>query len=114
MLISLPLNAGAAAWMAMSMDNSSQHSITMDSAHKDHMESTDTKSIEFMDIPHSQNHDESDCEEHCLSCSNHCSTTVIGPSSQDQFDLKRLLDGVLPGVTLISRLDTPFRPPILI
>ena len=108
-LLAAPLDAGAAAWMAMSMDQPDQPAMTMQdgSVHRMAM----AEAVDSAAAPLAHDHDEVDCEEHCLSCHNHCSSAAIVSSSQDSLVPAHLHTGFRSAAAL-NRIDLLFRPPI--
>ena len=100
-----PLNSGAAAWMALSMDAADNamaeqphHQAPM-GHHSSHADG------------HDDSHDEDDCEEHCFSCTNHCSSLGIVSGSIVHLDLTRQLSALEVGLTS-NYSDLLYRPPI--
>ena len=116
MLLSFPLSAGTTAWMAMSMSDSvpaSENPMSMDAIHHHHMPSAETGQAPAEDPGQAHDHHESDCGDHCMSCSSHCSSTAIVSSSRYYFDPVQHLAGTLTGATS-NRHELLFRPPILV
>lgn len=114
-LLVAPLNASAAAWMAMSMGNSEQHVQHMTISDSDLGSQSSAGHTETSAHPKfvtTHDHDASDCEEHCASCTNHCSSLGIVTSFLSLLDLELLKAGLLSGST-ISRFEILLRPPIL-
>ncbi|GAB5500355.1 MAG: hypothetical protein PsegKO_26660 [Pseudohongiellaceae bacterium] len=111
-ILVFPLNAGAAAWMAMSMDDVAHPEMAGYSHALQVMHSAelDGAAVAESSSPHGE-HDSADCEEHCASCSNHCSSTAIISSHHNLFDKDEQRAGYLAGMTLY-RHETLFRPPI--
>ncbi len=111
-ILVFPLNAGAAAWMAMSMDDAAHlemagHSHALQAMSPAGM---DGAVVAESSSPHSE-HNSADCEEHCASCSNHCSSTAIISCHHNLFDTDEQRADFLAGMTLY-RHETLFRPPI--
>ena len=131
LLLAAPLNASAASWMAMSMGNSDhhmQHASHGDSDHTHHVDqrvepfpsSLDVQSSHTNDSLGSHSdpqsaqhheHDAADCEEHCASCTNHCSSLGIVTTTQDRIDTEGNVTGMLIG-TPSNHFELLFRPPI--
>lgn len=113
-ILVFPLNAGAAAWMAMSMDDTAHLEMAGHShAHALQMmppAGIDGPVVAQSSSPHSE-HNSADCEEHCASCSNHCSSTAIISSHHNLFDTDEQRVDFLAGMTLY-RHEMLFRPPI--
>ena len=115
-LLLAPLNSGAAAWMATSMsegdlsspaaaghqlhDSHSAHGAPHAGDHHGHGTHGDD-----------HDHDESDCEEHCMSCSNHCSSLAIVSNHSDSFQQSILRLAVAEGL-VSNHSELLFRPPI--
>lgn len=115
-LLSIPPSAGTTAWMAMSMSDSGPASASlmpMDAMHQHHMPSAASGQASAEDPGQAHDHREADCEEHCMSCSSHCSSTAIVSSSRYYFDPVQHLAGTLTGATS-NRHELLFRPPILV
>jgi hypothetical protein len=111
-LMLAPLNAGAAAWMAESPSVADDGEMTMSQMvmtghdHEAMMSSHQKQSM--MDA---HDHGSEDCEDYCMNCSNHCSSTALIPSSGNIFELDRKFNRTITGNTL-SRAYLLFRPPI--
>lgn len=56
-------------------------------------------------------HDSKDCENHCMTCANHCSSSGIISAATEVQRAVQLLIGIRPGNTLI-RSNLIYRPPI--
>ena len=119
-----PLNSGAAAWMSMSMADSDAaisasgvHSHGSPDHHSGAASSADHHQPHAMHAEAQDGHEghdghsEEDCEEHCMSCSNHCSSLAVVSNQSKRFGQVRLLAAATAGLT--STLpELLFRPPI--
>lgn len=116
LLLIAPVNSVAAASMAVSVtvahgamamekaagDSHAMHEMTVEMAAPD------------MLVAHnldSHNHSPEDCDDYCMSCSNHCSSSAIVSSSKNSFELDREFAELTSAHTL-SRAYLLFRPPI--
>ena len=106
-----PLNAGASAWMAesSSMVDADQMAMTqMIAMGHDHKAMSAGQKQAMMDA---HDHGPEDCDDYCMNCSNHCSSTAIIPYASNTFELDRRFNRILTGNTL-SRAYLLYRPPI--
>jgi len=113
-LLALPLNAGAATWMAMSMAESGEVTEVLDSSnslHHDHQQHMNMGSKQSLDSESNHEHDSEDCDEHCMSCSSHCYSSSITSAVVDFQNQRSLHASTTPGVTL-NREYLLYRPPI--
>lgn len=62
--------------------------------------------------PSSNHHQTMDCDEQCMNCVNHCSSIGIQEDTSNQFDLRYCLSLTLDRNSL-SRIENPYRPPII-
>ena len=111
-LLALPLNAGAATWMAMSMAETGEVTEVLDfsdSLHNDHQQHMSMGSNQSLDSNHE--HDSEDCDEHCMSCSSHCYNSSITSAVADFQNQRSLHAGTILGVKL-TREYLLYRPPI--
>ena len=119
-----PLNSGAAAWMSMSMADSNAaitamgvHEHTRPDHHAGAASSADHHQSHSMHGGAHDEHDEhdghsqEDCEEHCMSCSNHCSSLAVVSSQSKRYGQVRLLAATTAGLTS-THPELLFRPPI--
>lgn len=107
-----PLNAGAAAWMAESSSVVDADEMAMTQMLKlghDHAAMMDSSQKQSMMDAH--DHGSEDCDDYCMNCSNHCSSTAIIPSSSSSFALDRKFSRTIAGNTF-SRAYLLYRPPI--
>ena len=128
MVLLVPANAGAATWMVLSMTslNSADHMHAMDTEHHstegtktDHGMHHQSQNSEFSQTPHhflhadhqSHEHDEEECNEHCVSCANHCSSMAIPFDNFMLSDLSKQSQRFESG-NLNSFSELLFRPPI--
>ena len=113
LLLALPLNAGAASWMAMSMADTDQAIKSLDTSMSPHHEhhSMSSDHIQSMDVAAEHEHDSGDCDEHCMSCSSHCSGSGIASSGADFQNLGNPLASTVTGFKL-TREYLLLRPPI--
>ena len=126
-----PVNAGAATWMALSMNstiNSVDASVTTDTAsstqhmvddshahqsshaHMTHV-AHDLQQMDHQSHEHDGKHNEEDCNEHCISCANHCSSLGILSDNFMLSDLTKQSQRFESG-NLNSFSDLLYRPPI--
>lgn len=113
--LTAPANAGLSNWMALSMADAdsaqgSQHSHEIEShpAHSLHSHSEiGEHSFEESHV----GHDGEDCNEHCFSCVNHCSTMGILADSMSLRDLSKSQHSFESG-NLSKYSDLLYRPPI--
>jgi hypothetical protein len=104
-----PLNSGAAAWMSMSMADSNAaittmgvHEHTRPDHHSGAASSANHHQSHSMHAEAHDEHDEhseEDCEEHCMSCSNHCSSLAVVSSQSKRYCQVRLLAATTAGLT---------------
>lgn len=114
MIFVVPVNAVAAASMAVSISTvlhgDSPALETLHARHSEHaMTVTSTGSGTDMIIAH--DHNVEDCDDYCMSCSNHCSSSGIVSSSKNSFERDREFEDFATAHTL-SRAYLLFRPPI--
>lgn len=113
-LLTAPLNASAAAWMAMSMnmaDQHGQHTTAHEADHGSHSAANHIGDPGLTASAETHQHDAADCEEHCASCTNHCSSLGIVSSTVGVLGMENQSAGAGCGDTT-SRLELLFRPPI--
>ena len=113
-LLALPLNAGAATWMAMSMAESGEVTEVLDSSdslHHDHQQHMSMGGNHSLDIDSNHEHDSEDCDEHCMSCSSHCYSSSITSAVADFQNQRSLHASKIFGVKL-TREYLLYRPPI--
>ena len=113
-LLALPLNAGAATWMAMSMAESGEVTEVLDSSaspQHDHQHHMSMGSNQSHDSDSDHEHDSEDCDEHCMSCSSHCYSSSITSDVADYQNLRSRHASTTLGVTL-TREYLLYRPPI--
>ena len=113
-LLALPLNAGAATWMAMSMAESGQVAEMLDSSdslYHNHQQQMGFGSNLSLDSDSNHEHDSEDCDEHCMSCSSHCYSSSITSAVADFQNQRSLHTCTLSGVKL-TREYLLYRPPI--
>jgi hypothetical protein len=132
LLLAAPANAGLAAWMALSMtDGKSEslqahdhgsgqmsqhihHEMPRDPSHQHHSSSHASQAhaahASSAAASH-ESHDEADCNEHCVSCANHCSNLGIQSDNVMLSGMPRQLLRFESG-ELRSLPDLPYRPPI--
>jgi len=113
-LLALPLNAGAATWMAMSMAETGEVTEVLDSSdslHHDHQQHMNMGSKQSLDSESNHEHDSEDCEEHCMSCSSHCYSSSITSDVANYRNQRSLQASATPGTTL-TRKYLLYRPPI--
>lgn len=121
-----PVNAGAATWMALSMNStinsvdasvitatasSTQHMV--DDSHDHHSSHAHTTHMahDLEQIDQNHEHDDEDCNEHCVSCANHCSSLGILSDNFMLSDLTKQSQRFESG-NLNSFSDLLYRPPI--
>ena len=113
-LLLAPLNSGAAAWMAMSMSDSDL-SVSTAQAHQHHDSHMNHGLQQHGDdhahSMHGEDHNADDCEEHCMSCSNHCSSLALVSNHYSAFNQVRLQTTVAGGL-VSNHSDLLYRPPI--
>ena len=115
-LLLAPLNSGAAAWMAMSM---SEGDLSSPAAEGHHIhDSHETRDARHGGDHHAHSmpvedhdHSEEDCEEHCMSCSNHCSSLAIVSNHVEGFQQSVQQLAVADGL-VSNHSELLFRPPI--
>jgi hypothetical protein len=120
-LLFAPLNSGAAAWMSMSMADSNAATTAMgvdEHTRPDHHAGAASsgnhhQSHSMHGGAHNEHdeHSEEDCEEHCMSCSNHCSSLAVVSSQSRRYGQVRLLAATTAGLTS-AHPELLFRPPI--
>ncbi len=120
MLVS-PANAGLSSWMAMSMadsqaDHVSHHvengfSHNQHESHGAHSHDSHTGTEEHHKKNSKTSHNDEDCNEHCVSCANHCSNPGILSHPISLTDLSKTQHGFESG-TLSKHTDLLYRPPI--
>lgn len=120
-LLFAPLNSGAAAWMSMSMADSNAAITAMgvdEHTRPDHHAGAASsgnhhQSHSMHGGAHNEHdeHSEEDCEEHCMSCSNHCSSLAVVSSQSRRYGQVRLLAATTAGLTS-AHPELLFRPPI--
>jgi hypothetical protein len=113
-LLALPLNAGAATWMAMSMTESGEAVELLeysDNLHHEHQQHMSMGSNHSLDSDSNHEHDSEDCDEHCMSCSSHCYGSSITSAVADFQNQRSLHASTISGVKL-TREYLLYRPPI--
>ena len=113
-LLALPLNAGAATWMAMSMAESGEVTEVLDSSDSlqhDHQQHMSMGSNQSLDSESNHEHDSEDCDEHCMSCSSHCYSSSI-TSDVAVFHNQRSLHASKTTGVILTREYLLYRPPI--
>lgn len=108
LLMLAPVNAGAAAWMTESAP-AADAMAQMHMAGHDHEAMMDSSAKQAMMDAH--DHSSEDCDDYCMNCSNHCSSTAITPSSSSTFEVDRKFHRTHTGNTF-SRAYLLYRPPI--
>lgn len=112
LLMLAPLNAGASAWMAESSPMVETDEVAMaEMLMPGHDHGAMMGSSEKQSMMDAHDHDAEDCDDYCMNCSNHCSSTAIVPSSSNIFELDRKFNRTITGDTS-SRASLLFRPPI--
>lgn len=130
LLLAAPANAGLVGWMALSMTDRSAAATEHDAAEVHHPghgkahvhgEAHDSQSMPHTSHSHKdhgislavdhESHDEADCNEHCVSCANHCLNLGILSDSVMSSRLHSPLQGLESG-NLRSYPDLLYRPPI--
>lgn len=125
-----PANAGLSSWMAMSMadqelDHASQHShrshqphpIAEGISHSQHLDhtihahSSHAGTSEQLSGDGQTSHSDEDCNEHCVSCANHCSNMGLLSDPISLPDVSKTQHGSESG-TLSKHTDLLYRPPI--
>lgn len=107
-----PLNVGASAWMDESssvVDADETAMAQMHMAGHDHEAMMGSAQQQVMMDVH--DHSAEDCDDYCMNCSNHCSSTAIIPTLSHVFELDRKFTRTLTGNTF-SRAYLLYRPPI--
>lgn len=111
LILAAPANAGLSSWMALSMADSEDESVA---AHQPQPEHSHHQHM-VDDASHSgdqhADHDQEECNEHCVSCANHCSSLGILSDGFLLPDLARLLLASEPGI-LSNHSELLYRPPI--
>lgn len=116
-----PLNSGAAAWMSMSMADydgaisaigvrehgSPGHQSGAASSANHHQ----SHSMHGAAHDEHDGHSKEDCEEHCMSCSNHCSSLAVVSNQSERYGQVRFLATATAGLTS-THPELLFRPPI--
>jgi hypothetical protein len=113
-LLALPLNTGAATWMAMSMAESGEVTEVLDSSDSlqhDHQQHMSMGSNQSLDSESNHEHDSEDCDEHCMSCSSHCYSSSI-TSDVAVFHNQRSLHASKTTGVILTREYLLYRPPI--
>ena len=111
LLMLAPVNAGASAWMADSssvVETEETAMVEMLMTGHDHEAMMDSSQKQTMMDGH--DHGADDCDDYCMNCSNHCSSTAIIPSSNSTFELDRKFNRTITGNTL-NRAYLLYRPP---
>lgn len=104
-----PLNLVAASAMQVDLA-SAGHSMAMEHGDgQDH--SLMHADAQMQSMMESHDHSAEDCDEYCMSCSNHCSSTAIVSGSPLIFDLTGRFARA-SGADLETRAYLLFRPPI--
>ena len=103
LLMLTPVNAGASAWMAESSSGVGADEMAMAEMH---MAGHDHEAM--MDA---HDHGSKDCNDYCMNCSNHCSSTAITPFSRSTFERDRKFNRTITGNTF-SRAYLLYRPPM--
>lgn len=137
LLMIAPLNVGASAVMAMSMvdgghwalaagdhksaprvghksESNLKHHDEYSAGHQPHGLSTAKAESHGLHANHTDAHDqhsEEDCQEYCMSCSNHCSSLAVLSSHAANFTQARVLSAASIGVSS-NHSDLLLRPPI--
>lgn len=112
LLMLAPVNVGAAAWMVESSSVVKPDEMAMAEMHMtghDHAAMMDSSAKQSMMAAH--DHGSQDCDDYCMNCSNHCSSTAIIPSSSSTFERDRKFNRTISGNTF-SRAYLLYRPPI--
>lgn len=107
-----PLNVVASAWMTQSSSVIAADETAMAQEHMmghDHEAMTSSGQKQAMMDAHE--HDAEDCDDYCMNCSSHCSSTAIPTSANDIIELDQKFNKILSGETS-SRSYLLFRPPI--
>ena len=107
-----PLNAGASPWMAQSSSDPGAGEMAMPQmgmAGHDHGALMSSGQQQTMMDAH--DHSAEDCDDYCMNCSNHCSSTAILTSPNDTFELDRGFHKTFTVETL-RRAYLLYRPPI--
>lgn len=124
-----PANAGAASWMAMAMAEGNvdlsvestqsslyeaSHSQHSSDSHHGHMGHSNLQpQLDEHGAMHDSHgeHDEEDCNEHCVSCANHCSNLGIMSESIAPVDPGKQSQRFHSG-SPSNHFDLLYRPPI--
>lgn len=112
LLMLTPVNAGASAWMAESSSGVGADEMAMAEMHMaghDHEAMMASPAKQSMMDAH--DHGSKDCDDYCMNCSNHCSSTAITSSSNSTFERDRKFNRTITGNTF-SRAYLLYRPPI--
>ncbi|MBL4574185.1 MAG: hypothetical protein JKY86_14120 [Gammaproteobacteria bacterium] len=112
LLMLAPVNAGASAWM---VDSSSVveagETVTAEMHMTGHEHEANMGSSQKQSMMDAHDHGSEDCDDYCMNCSNHYSSTAITPSLSSTFETDRKFDRTITGTTL-NRAYLLFRPPI--
>lgn len=112
LILLAPFNGVASSAMQLGIAASpmADHAMTMDEAGS-HDHSAMAGDGHLQTMMESHDHGEEDCDEYCMSCSNHCSSTAIISGSAQTFDPSaRFARCTVAHVA--NRADLLFRPPI--
>jgi hypothetical protein len=107
-----PLNVGASAWVAQSFSavDADETLVTqMHAVGHDHQAMTSSGQTQSMMDAH--NHSAEDCDDYCMTCSNHSSSSAVTSFSNTTLELDRKFSLSSASYTL-SRAYLLYRPPI--
>jgi len=107
-----PLNAGASAWMSQSSSMTNDVELAMSPMHMpDHDHETMLRTAGKPSTMDTHDHSPEDCDEYCMNCVNHCSSTAISSSLIEIFELNHEFETTITS-DILSRAYLLYRPPI--
>ena len=113
LVVGLPSSIAAESWMALSMvemEHESTQSMTMHDSHGEQhtvsaMGHSSTHAVD------AHEHDKADCDEYCMSCSSHCSSSAI--ISNELIMLEQNIKQLIAhSASIAARAKRLYRPPI--
>lgn len=111
LILTAPINAVASASMAISIAAYHDAMPTQQLVHGSHASHDAAIASQNKTKSAAHDHSDEDCDDYCMSCSNHCSSSAIVTSSKHDFELEREFEDLASAHTL-SRAYLLFRPPI--
>lgn len=111
LILIAPINAVAAASMVVTISAEQGMTSAHQLSHAGHGGHAMHAPEQLSSMSATHDHNADDCDDYCMSCSNHCSSSAIVSSSKNTFELDREFEYPASAHTL-SRAYLLFRPPI--